>query len=75
MAKKATQPKVALKGGLFVGPAGWSYDDWGGIVYPARRPRGFHEATWLADYFDTIEINTSFYAPLRPPTAGAGSSG
>src|SRR5574337_169710 len=49
-----------------VGPAGWSYADWGGIVYPARKPREFHETTYLAEYFDTIEINTSFYQPLRP---------
>jgi uncharacterized protein YecE (DUF72 family) len=49
-----------------VGPAGWSYADWAGIVYPAHRPRDFHEATYLAEFFDTIEINTSFYQPLRP---------
>src|ERR1700758_4385446 len=49
-----------------VGPAGWSYADWAGIVYPARRPAGFHEASYLAQFFDTIEINTSFYQPLRP---------
>jgi uncharacterized protein YecE (DUF72 family) len=48
-----------------VGPAGWSYPDWAGIVYPACKPRGFHEASYLADFFDTIEINTSFYQPLR----------
>jgi len=48
-----------------VGPAGWSYPDWAGYVYPSRRPKGFHEATYLAEYFDTIEINTSFYQPLR----------
>jgi uncharacterized protein YecE (DUF72 family) len=35
-------------------------------VYPTSRPREFHEATYLAEYFDTIEINTSFYQPLRP---------
>lgn len=52
-----------------MGPAGWSYADWGGIVYPHRRPRGFHEATYLAQFFDTIEINTSFYNPLRPELA------
>lgn len=51
---------------LRIGPAGWSYEDWNGIVYPAHRPRGFHEAEFLAGYFDTIEINTSFYRPLRP---------
>jgi uncharacterized protein YecE (DUF72 family) len=48
-----------------VGPAGWSYTDWAGYVYPARRTKGFHEATYLAQFFDTIEINTSFYGPMR----------
>jgi uncharacterized protein YecE (DUF72 family) len=54
---------------LRVGPAGWSYPDWAGYVYPLRRPKGFHEATYLAEFFDTIEINTSFYQPLRPDHA------
>ncbi len=49
-----------------VGPAGWSYPDWSGYVYPSPRPKGFHEATYLAQFFDTIEINTSFYSPLQP---------
>jgi len=52
-----------------VGPAGWSYSDWAGYVYPAPRPKGFHEATYLAQFFDTIEINTSFYQPLNPEHA------
>ena len=51
---------------LRVGPAGWSYPDWAGYVYPSRRAKGFHQATYLAEFFDTIEINTSFYQPLRP---------
>jgi len=54
-----------VKNSLKVGPAGWVYPDWAGIAYPKPRPRGFHEATYLAEYFDTIEINTSFYQPLR----------
>jgi len=49
-----------------IGPAGWSYADWQGIVYPSPKSRGFHEPAYLAQYFDTIEINTSFYQPLRP---------
>jgi len=52
-----------------VGPAGWSYPDWAGYVYPSRRTKGFHEATFLAEFFDTIEINTSFYNPIRPEHA------
>ena len=54
---------------LRIGPAGWSYPDWAGYVYPKRRPKGFHEATYLAEFFDTIEINTSFYQPLSPEHA------
>jgi len=53
-------------GAIRVGPAGWSYADWAGIVYPTHRPSGFHEAAYLSQFFDTIEINTSFYQPLRP---------
>jgi uncharacterized protein YecE (DUF72 family) len=56
----------AAKSVIRVGPAGWSYPDWFGYVYPSCRRKGFHEATYLAEFFDTIEINTSFYNPLRP---------
>jgi uncharacterized protein YecE (DUF72 family) len=51
------------------GVAGWSYPDWAGIVYPSRRSREFHELAYLAEYFDAVEINTSFYQPLRPAMA------
>lgn len=54
---------------ILIGPAGWSYADWAGYVYPAPRPKGFHEATYLAQFVDTIEINTSFYQPLNPEHA------
>lgn len=52
-----------------VGPAGWSYKDWAGIVYPEPKPRGFDPLAYLAGYFDVIEINSSFYGPPRPATA------
>jgi uncharacterized protein YecE (DUF72 family) len=38
-------------------------------VYPARRSRDFHELAYLAQYLDAVEINTSFYQPLRPAFA------
>jgi uncharacterized protein YecE (DUF72 family) len=53
------------------GPAGWNYDDWKGAVYPKPAPRGFDPLTYLADYFDTIEINSSFYGPPKPKTVKA----
>jgi uncharacterized protein YecE (DUF72 family) len=61
----AEQPPAAAASQIRIGPAGWSYPDWSGYVYPSPRPKGFHEATYLAQFFDTIEVNTSFYAPLR----------
>jgi uncharacterized protein YecE (DUF72 family) len=63
---KGNPARQPAPGQVRVGPAGWSYADWGGIVYPARRPAGFHEAAYLSEFFDTIEINTSFYQPMRP---------
>src|SRR5579883_3422377 len=50
-----------------VGPAGWSYPDWRGVVYPRRTPQGFHELEYLAEFFPAVEINTTFYHPPRPP--------
>jgi uncharacterized protein YecE (DUF72 family) len=70
-ADKRSADKKEARGGAVVrvGPAGWSYADWKGYVYPERKTKGFHEAEYLAGFFDTIEINTSFYAPIRPEHA------
>jgi uncharacterized protein YecE (DUF72 family) len=61
--------KSATPSRILIGPAGWSYPDWFGYVYPTARSKDFHEATYLSQFFDTIEINTSFYQPLRPEHA------
>src|SRR5579884_3565029 len=52
-----------------IGPAGWTYADWKGVVYPATRSRSFRPLAYMAQLFDVVEINTSFYAPLQPGTA------
>src|SRR5579883_380556 len=52
-----------------IGPAGWAYKDWEGIVYPRQKPKGLHPLEYLAHYFDTVEINSSFYGPPRPTAA------
>jgi uncharacterized protein YecE (DUF72 family) len=54
-----------------VGPAGWSYQDWKGIVYPRDAGSNFDQLAFLAKYFDVIEINSTFY---RPPSAKASRS-
>ncbi len=47
--------------GVFFGPAGWSYADWRGTVYPEPSPRNFNPLAFLAGRFDFIEVNASFY--------------
>ncbi|MCX6357647.1 MAG: DUF72 domain-containing protein [Candidatus Aureabacteria bacterium] len=46
---------------VYIGTAGWSYDDWSGVVYPAGRPRGFDPLEYLSRFLDCVEINSSFY--------------
>jgi uncharacterized protein YecE (DUF72 family) len=53
------------------GPAGWDYPDWRGVVYPRPAPRGFDPLAYLARWFDTVEVNSTFYRPARPEVARA----
>jgi uncharacterized protein YecE (DUF72 family) len=52
-----------------VGPAGWSYADWRGRVFPESAGTKFDTLALVAKYFDTAEINSSFYHPPAPETA------
>ncbi len=60
---------MSLPRTLFCGPSGWSYPHWNGIVYPRLKPRGFHALEELSNYFDAVEINTSFYQSIQPELA------
>jgi uncharacterized protein YecE (DUF72 family) len=46
---------------FWIGPAGWSYDDWHGIVYPERKSRGFKPLAFIGQLFNAVEVNSSFY--------------
>ena len=54
---------------ILIGPAGWSYADWRGRVYPDGAGSKFDTLALVAKYFDTVEINSSFYHPPAPETA------
>ncbi len=53
------------------GPAGWDYPDWSGAVYPKPAPRGFDKLAYLSRWFDTVEVNSTFYRPQSPEVARA----
>ncbi len=72
-ARNAMVPESANPGehAARVGLAGWSYPDWRGVVYPAERPRGFSELRYIAERFDCVEVNCTFYRHVSPAmTAG-----
>ena len=55
-----------------IGTSGWSYPTgrgtWNGVFYPGKGAggRGLDELTYYADYFDTVEVNSTFYRQQRP---------
>lgn len=59
---------------VHVGTSGWSYPTgkgrWNGLLYPATRAKrdgtsNFDELVFYAEHFDTVEVNTTFYAQPR----------
>lgn len=59
------------KASLRIGPSGWSYEDWHGVVYPAPKPRGFKPLAYLAQHFNAVEVNSSFYRIPSPRMTAA----
>ena len=60
---------MPLPPNLYCGTSGWSYPHWEGVVYPKSRRRGFHALEFLSRYLDAVEINSTFYQPVRPEIA------
>ena len=52
-----------------IGVAGWSYPNWEGLVYPKVRRGSAHALEHLSEYVDAVEINSSFYRPIKPEYA------
>jgi len=51
----------------FIGTSGFSYSHWQGVFYPDDLP----QKEWLryySQYFDTVEINATFYHQMRSKT-------
>jgi uncharacterized protein YecE (DUF72 family) len=63
-----------MSNNIRIGPAGWSYKDWEGTVYPQKPGAKFDPLEYLARFFDTIEINSSFYRPFTAATAKSWAS-
>jgi uncharacterized protein YecE (DUF72 family) len=55
---------------IFIGTSGWHYKHWKGLFYPAGMPQKDYLAHYL-NFFQTVEINNSFYRLPAPETFAA----
>ena len=61
-----------MTGDVHIGTSGWSYPrgegTWNGYFYP---PGTRNELGFYSEFFDCVEVNSSFYTPLNPAYAEA----
>jgi uncharacterized protein YecE (DUF72 family) len=58
---------MAPASGIYIGTSGWSYPkgegNWQGFFYP---PGKINELEYYSQFFNTVELNSSFYRPPDP---------
>ncbi|MCX6049819.1 MAG: DUF72 domain-containing protein [Chloroflexi bacterium] len=50
-----------------LGTSSWIFDGWRGVFYPEKLPRD-QQLAYYTSQFNTVEVNTSFYAIPQPTT-------
>ncbi len=51
---------------IFLGTAGWSYKDWVPHFYPKNQSKNFDWLQFYAQYFNCVEVNSTYYTYLNP---------
>ena len=51
---------------LYIGTAGWSYDDWVGSFYPFSQSKEFSWLKYYSRFFNMVEVNSTYYTYLAP---------
>lgn len=58
-----------MKKKLYIGTAGWSYKDWYPVFYPKSQSKQFDWLQYYANYFNCVEVNSSYYNYIAKSTA------
>lgn len=58
---------LSVKPSVHIGASSWLFDAWRGVFYPDKLPKSQYLAFYVSQ-FDTVEVNTSFYAIPTPAT-------
>ena len=59
--------RTIMDASVHLGTSSWLFDAWRGVFYPEKLPKQQYLAHYAAQ-FDTVEVNTSFYALPSPST-------
>ncbi|MBK6678816.1 MAG: DUF72 domain-containing protein [Ignavibacteriales bacterium] len=54
---------------IHIGTAGWSYKDWAPMFYPQKQGVDFSKLSYYSQYFNCVEINSTYYQYAHPGTA------
>ena len=58
---------MSIRSNIFIGTSGWSYPKgegtWKGYFYPSGK---INELEFYSQFFNTVEVNSSFYRPPNP---------
>ncbi len=49
----------------YIGTAGWSYKDWVNSFYYSSATKEYDWLKFYSDYFNTVEVNSSFYTYIK----------
>jgi len=56
---------------FYIGTAGWKYADWIGSFYPKKESASFDWLTYYSQYFNCVEVNSTFYAYMSDKVVNA----
>jgi uncharacterized protein YecE (DUF72 family) len=56
------------RGRCFIGTSGWSYRHWRGPFYPKDMAKSADQLRFLAERFDAVEVNGTFYRLIEADT-------
>lgn len=55
-----------IKEKIYIGTAGWSYNDWVGPFYPSAQSNSFDWLTYYSQHFNCVEVNSTYYTYISP---------
>ncbi|MBI3195581.1 MAG: DUF72 domain-containing protein, partial [Ignavibacteriae bacterium] len=52
---------------IFIGTGGWGFGQSDHLFYPSKTKKDFRKLEYYSQYFDSVEINSTFYNPSFAP--------